>query len=142
MFETGVLFDLLGSVVPFYALSEEQLKKDTGWKRELQNMAGNCRVCRRPGGFCRQRGELGHLPELADVEPSKTALQDCADFAWSDDEFEQLKAMVAKDGTGAWERKAKALGTGRTAAAVQAKWMSGASSSAKAEPWSSDDSEQ
>ena len=126
----------------FVALSEEQLKKDTGWKRELQNMAGNCRVCRRPGGFCRQRGEPGHLPELADVEPSKTALQDCADFAWSDDEFEQLKAMVAKDGTGAWERKAKALGTGRTAAAVQAKWMSGASSSAKAEPWSSDDIEQ
>ena len=41
---------------------------------------------------------------------------------WSVEEIEQLKTLVSKDGPGDWERKAQALGTGRTASAVQRYW--------------------
>ena len=43
--------------------------------------------------------------------------------AWSKEEIEKLKQLVEKDGVGDWEKKAEAMGTGRTAKAVHTRWL-------------------
>ena len=42
---------------------------------------------------------------------------------WTDEEVEWLRALVARDGPGRWSVKAKQLGTGRTAKALNTRWL-------------------
>jgi len=61
-------------------------------------------------------GEEGDAPERAG--PSSVKPRD-----WSTKEFERLKKLVAKHGTGNWAKTAAALGTGRSATSVASKWQ-------------------
>ena len=41
---------------------------------------------------------------------------------WSAEELGMLETLVAEEGSGDWEKKAQALGTGRTAKSLANKW--------------------
>jgi hypothetical protein len=43
--------------------------------------------------------------------------------AWTASEVQRLHDLVAKEGVGAWAKKAKMLGTGRTAKALNTRWL-------------------
>ena len=58
-------------------------------------------------------------PQLAPADPTGAVKSK----EWSAEEFEMLETLVAKDGVGDWEEKAKLLGTGRTAKSLASKWF-------------------
>ena len=57
-------------------------------------------------------------PQLALTDPTGAAKPK----EWFAEELEMLETLVAEDGSGDWEEKARALGTGRTAKSVENKW--------------------
>ena len=68
----------------------------------------------RSGDSLRQRWGL-----IKDAEPGRVALIQ----PWTTDELESLGKLVKKEGAGDWDTKAELLGTGRTAKALERKWM-------------------
>ena len=87
-----------------------------------QTTEAACKVCKRQAGFCRYRGQPGHLPTQTPTEPCEKA----AYRSWDQAEAGRLEQLVlARKGAAMsvsdWQELAKALGTGRHWMAVRSK---------------------
>ena len=80
------------------------------WQQKAQAFSTS-----RSGDSLRQRWGL-----IKDAEPGQVA---ALTNMWTTDELESLGKLVKKEGAGDWDTKAELLGTGRTARALERKWM-------------------